>query len=70
MLSSLHGIGIIRLDIENPSESEIVIPAHERLNLDWSSINRIYEINSDFKKYINEFKDFCQTGKTKESDWD
>jgi hypothetical protein len=30
MLSSLHGIGFILLDTENPSESQVMIPARER----------------------------------------
>jgi hypothetical protein len=31
MLASLHGIGFIRLDAQNPSESQIMIPHHTRL---------------------------------------
>ena len=29
MLSALHGIGVILLDPENPSESEILLPAQK-----------------------------------------
>lgn len=70
MLSSLHGIGFILLDVENPSESQIMIPAQERNDLDWESINRLTEANKDFSDYIEEIGDFCLTGKTKEQDWD
>ena len=70
MLSSLHGIGFILLDTENPSESQIMIPAKERNDLDWESINRLTEANKDFADYIEEISDFCLTGKTKEQDWD
>ncbi len=70
MLSSLHGIGFILLDIENPSESQVMIPARERHDLDWESINRLTEENNDFRHYVDEIKDFCLTGKTKEQDWD
>ena len=70
MLSSLHGIGFILLDTENPSESQVMIPARERHDLDWESINRLTEANKDFSNYIDEISDFCLTGKTKKQDWD
>lgn len=70
MLASLHGIGFILLDTENPSESQIMIPAKERHDLDWESINRLNEANKDFCAYIDEISDFCVTGKTKKQDWD
>jgi uncharacterized protein len=70
MLTSLHGIGFILLDIENPSESQVIIPARERSDLDWESINRLTEANKDFSAYIEEISDFCLTGKTKKTDWD
>ena len=43
MLASLHGIGFIRLDVENPSESQIMIPAKERTDIDWDTANRLTE---------------------------
>ena len=70
MLSSLHGIGFILLDLENYSESQIIIPAKERFDLDWNSINRLAEVNKDFSNYLEEISDFCITGKTKAQDWD
>jgi hypothetical protein len=70
MLSSLHGIGFILLNTENPSESQVIIPARERHDIDWESINRLTEANKDFSDYIDEISDFCLTGKTKEQDWD
>ena len=35
MLSALHGIGVILLDPENPSESEILLPAQKKPDADW-----------------------------------
>ena len=70
MLSSLHGIGFILLDTENPSESQIMIPAKERNDLDWESINRLAEVSKDFFGYIEAIRDFCLTDKIKEQDWD
>ena len=62
MLSSLHGIGFISLDIENPSESKIVIPAKERVEIDWDTVNRLAKENKDFLEYIKHIRKFYQTG--------
>lgn len=70
MLASLHGIGFILLDTDTPSESQIMIPAREKADLDWDSINRLTQANKDFTVYIEDIKDFCLTGKAKVSDWD
>ena len=70
MLSGLHGIGFILLDTENPSESQIMIPAKERNDLDWESINRLAEANTDFSDYIEDITSFFAIGKTKKQDWD
>ena len=70
MLSSLHGIGFIRLDAENPSESQIMIPAKERNEVDWDTANRLTEENKDFLDYIKLIRQFYQTGENRQSDWD
>ncbi len=41
MLFSLHGIGLIQIDRENPTESQILIPARERTEVDWATCNRL-----------------------------
>lgn len=43
MLSNLHGIGFIRLDRKNFSESQIMIPTKERNEIDWNTVNRLSE---------------------------
>lgn len=70
MLASLHGIGFMRLDVENPSESQIIIPAKERALVDWETVNRLVEENSDFQDYIKNIKQFYQTGEVRGTDWD
>lgn len=69
MLSALHGIGFMRLDIENLSESQILIPAKERALVDWDTINRLVEENTDFQDYIKNIKQFYQTGEIRTADW-
>jgi hypothetical protein len=70
MLASLHGIGFIRLDAENPSESQIMIPAKEKIEIDWDTANRLTEENKDFLQYIKLIRQFYQTGEIRQSDWD
>ncbi len=69
ILSSLHGIGFIRLDIENPTESQIVIPAKERNEIDWDTANRLTNENKDFLEYIKLIRQFYQTGEIRDGDW-
>lgn len=69
MLSALHGIGVIILDTENPSESEIFLPAKSRPEIDWQSVNRIVVENDDFKDYIELVSTYYQTGRIRSRDW-
>ncbi len=69
MLSALHGIGVILLNPENPSESEILLPAKSRAEIDWQSVNRILVENKDFKDYIELVSTYYQTGRIRRNDW-
>ncbi len=64
ILSSLHGIGLIRLDVDNAENSQIVIPAKERTEIDWNTVDVLVKINPDFKAYIKNIRRFYQ------NDWD
>lgn len=69
MLFSAHGIGLIRLDVENPSESEIIIPAKEKPEIDWDMVNRLVDENKDFLEYIKLVRQFYQIGEARLHDW-
>lgn len=70
MLAATHGIGVIQLDSDNPSESQILIPARERAEIDWDMCNRLTEENKDFVDYISRVRRFYQTGETHVQEWD
>jgi hypothetical protein len=70
VLSGTHGVGIIRLDPSNPSESEILIPAKERPTIDWNSANRLAASSTDFIEYLNLVRQFYQTKDLRPNDWD
>ena len=69
ILSALHGIGVILLNIENPSESELLLPAMKRLQIDWQSVNRIVEENQDFSDFLDLVSNYYQTGRLRDKDW-
>lgn len=71
LLAAAHGIGLIVLDVEDPTEgSEIRIPARERSDVDWDACNRLAEENADFRDFIRAVRQFHQTDDIKRGDWD
>lgn len=55
-LNNAFGIGIIQLNAQNISQSEVLFSAKRKSSLDWDTIDRLVE-NSDFKDFIEEIKD-------------
>lgn len=70
LLAASHGIGLILLDAENPTESEIRIPARERPDIDWDACNRLAQENTDFRNFISWVRQFHQTDNARVGDWD
>lgn len=70
ILAGLHGIGLIKLDVESPADSQIIIPARERLGVDWNAANRLAEENPDFLECTKLVRQFYQTGEHRPADWD
>lgn len=69
ILAALHGVGLIKLDNENPTESQILIPARERQEIDWANCNRLASENSDFQKVVNLLWQFHRTGDARPTEW-
>ncbi|UCV06850.1 COG2958 family protein [Dechloromonas denitrificans] len=70
LLAASYGIGLIRLNAEDPSESEILIPARERPDIDWDACNRLALENTDFRDFISWVRQFHQTDNARVGDWD
>lgn len=70
MLFAAHGIGLIKLDTENPADSQVLIPARERDEIDWDMANRLATENKDFLGFVKLVKQFYQTGEARPADWD
>jgi uncharacterized protein len=62
MLYAVHGIGLIEIDMESPTESVVRIPARERLSIEWSMCSRLANENKDFQIYMKKVRQFFQTG--------
>jgi len=69
-LSSSFGIGVIKIDIEDPDSSEILFPARNKEYLDWDTINYISGINIDFKGFIKSVKDAVKIQRIDVKDYD
>jgi len=54
-LSNSFGIGVIRLNTDDPDSSEIVFPARTRETLDWEAMNKL-TMNSDFREFLKRVK--------------
>jgi len=52
-LSQSFGIGVIQLDTVQAEDSAILLAARERSEVDWETVNRIAEINPDFKDFVD-----------------
>lgn len=55
-LASSFGIGIIHLNLTDLGESRVVYPARIKTELDWETINKLCEQNSDFRKFLQSVK--------------
>lgn len=64
-LNSAFGIGVIKLNSEDVSQSEIVLPAKERTDLDWTTIDRLIADNVDFKEFFIYIIEDLKVGKIK-----
>ncbi len=69
LLSAAHGIGLIKLNVEDPSESEVLIPARERAAVDWDMVNPLHgktvisrSLSSAFAAFIKRAKRLPPTG--------
>lgn len=69
ILSALHGIGVIVLNADDLAESEILLPAKRKTEVDWQSADRITEQNRDFATFIEYVAIYYQSGKIVEKNW-
>lgn len=54
-LSTSFGIGLIRIDMDDPDATEVLFPAKFKEYLDWDAINKL-AVNPDFKEFLKRIK--------------
>lgn len=62
MLYAVHGIGLVEIDMNSPTESVLRIPARERLSIEWSMCSRLADENRDFSIFMKRLRQYYQTG--------
>jgi len=55
-LSNSFGIGLIRLDVDDPDSSEIMLPARQKDTVDIETMNRIAQVNPNYKEFLKRIK--------------
>ncbi|MBQ6263229.1 MAG: HrgA protein [Clostridia bacterium] len=53
-LNNAFGIGFIKLNAENIEQSEILFSAREREKIDWDTVDRLVETNTDFETFVKD----------------
>lgn len=64
-LNNAFGIGIVKLNPENIFESEILFPSRINQEIDWDTVNRLANDNSDFNTFLKLITEDCKLGKVK-----
>ena len=68
-LSSAFGIGIIKLDLEDPDSTEIPFPARPKGFLDWDTVNKL-TFNPDFTDLLRRIKNDVSSREVVEERYD
>jgi uncharacterized protein len=55
-LATAFGIGVIRLDVDDPDSSEIILPAKSKDIIDWDTVNKLSSINPDFRDFLKRIR--------------
>lgn len=63
LLSPLHGVGLIRINREQPGDSQVMLAARERRDFDLPACNRLAKENSDFKDFMRVIADELKTNR-------
>jgi uncharacterized protein len=69
-LTTSFGIGLIQLNLEDFDSSSVLFPAKIRSDLDWETMNKLCEQNTDFMHFIQDVKIDFQSAKIHKSEYD
>lgn len=69
-LTAAFGIGIIKLDTEDPDSCKILFPAITKDQIDWDSVNKLTAMNPDFKKLLQRVKNDITSREIRREEFD
>jgi len=69
-LSASFGIGLIKLDLDDIDSSSVIFHANKKSELDWETMNKLCEINSDFQKFLQDVKIDFDSKRIHKSEYD
>lgn len=69
-LNNSFGIGVIKLNLENVLESEIIFPSRESENVDLETLNKLTTQSNDVKSFIKAINDSVKIAKVQEKEFD
>jgi hypothetical protein len=68
-LSTSFGIGVIKINIDDPDSTETLFPAKFKQYLDWDAINKV-TINSDFKEFLKRIQNDISSKEVRKEKYD
>jgi len=69
-LSQSFGIGAIHLCLDDPSSSQIILPARPRADLDWVTLDKLVAMNPDVAQFLESVRIDLTASKIHESEYD
>lgn len=69
-LSSSFGIGVILLSTTDPDSSEVLFPARTKEYIDWTMVNKLSAMNSDFNAFLERVRKDIQTKEVRKESYD
>ncbi|GAA0194165.1 HTH domain-containing protein [Fulvivirga kasyanovii] len=68
-LSKSFGIGVLKLDLEDPDSSEEILPAESREFIDWDTVDKLM-MNADFREFIGRVKNDISSKEVRDEKYD
>lgn len=69
-LSAAFGIGIIVLNLTDPESSDTLFPARTKESPDWDTMDKLAELNPDFREFLTRIKSDNETREVREEKYD
>lgn len=60
-LCSAFGVGVIQIPIDDPLSSAVKVPARAKAELDWTTIDKLADMNADFATFLKNVTDDLKT---------